>query len=122
MGCQIYRVFRYDVQDVDKATALRELLFYGPGEREGFHISQVEKEHVCTMEERTTRFGLKVYFHQCDKGYAGYSPLPATPFYNRNLRLNKPGDLRSGFIIEAEPGDPKHGWGEFDYGVVKAKN
>jgi len=121
IGSQVYRVFRYDEPDVDKATALRELIFYSPGERSGFHISKVEKNNVCTIEERITRFGLKVYFLKDHTDYPGYTPLLATPFYNNNLRLIKPGDVRSGFVVEGEPGDPKQGWGEFDYSLEKAK-
>lgn len=121
MGSQIYRVVHYQEPDGNKEVALLDLFFYGPGKREGFHISKLEKENVCTITERTTRFGLKLYVVKDDTDYPGYAPLPLTPFYNHNLRLIKPGDLGSGFVVEAEPGDPKHGWGGFDYSIESRK-
>ncbi|MFT3882721.1 MAG: hypothetical protein QM703_24095 [Gemmatales bacterium] len=53
--------------------------------------------------------------------YMGYAPLPSTYFYNPNLKLAVPGDLRSGFRIEGEPGDPRKGWVDMTFGVEKEK-
>jgi len=122
VGSQLYRVFRYDDPKGSKGKALQELVWYGPGENQGFHISQFEKDFTGRYVEKTTRFGLKLNCYDPSiESYMGYGPLPSTYFFNPNLKLAVPGDIRSGFRIEGEPGDPRKGWLELDFGVEKEK-
>ena len=56
---------------------------------------------VGRTEIKTTQSGLRVHVPVGDNR-AWDAPLPWTPYFNPQLRLRRPGELESGFILESE--------------------
>jgi hypothetical protein len=69
-------------------------VFYGPGPDGGLHPAL-----TAPMATYATAGKLVLYVPQKGK-QCWDSPLPSTPYPRPDLRLRRPGDLASGFVID----------------------
>lgn len=95
--------------EVDDFGTPIDRLCYGPGPYLGFHNQLFRRDPGNT---KTTRHGLQLIVREGHQ-FLWDSALPNTRFYNKNLKLVDPSDIRSGFRVVGEPNDPLHGWGDY---------
>jgi hypothetical protein len=79
---------------------IREIPLILPGSDHGFHPMPTQ-----TFKTAQTRWGTTIYIPDSDDTLTWDGPLPCTgwPPLDRDLRLRRPGDLSSGFVIDHSP-------------------